>query len=62
MKKLLSLALIAFVAVLAGCEKSTEDKMKDAGKDMKSAAGDAAAAAGDAAKSAGDAAKDALKK
>ena len=55
MKKLLSLALVAFVAVLAGCEKSTEEKMKDA-------AGDASKAAGDAAKAAGDAAKDATKK
>lgn len=62
MKKLLSLALIAFVAVLAGCEKSTEDKMKEAAGDAKSAAGDAAKAAGDAAKKAGDAAADAVKK
>ena len=55
MKKLLSLALIAMIAFVAGCEKSDEQKAKDA-------AGDAAKAAGDAAKAAGDAAKDAIKK
>ena len=63
MKKLLSLALVAFVAVLAGCgEKTPGEKIDAAAKDAKSAAGDAAKSAGDAAKSAGDAAKDALKK
>ncbi len=55
MKKLLSLAMVALLGVIAGCEKSAEDKAKDA-------AGDAAKAAGDAAKAAGDAAKDAVKK
>jgi hypothetical protein len=62
MKKLLSLAMIAAVAVLAGCEKSNEQKIEDAAKDAQKAAGDAAAAAGDAAKDASKAASDALKK
>ena len=62
MKKLFSLALIAALAFVAGCEKSNEDKMKDAAKDANKAAGDAAKAAGDAAKDASKAAGDALKK
>jgi hypothetical protein len=62
MKKLFSLALVAALAFVAGCEKSNEDKAKDAANDASKAAGDAAKKAGDAAKSAGDAAKDALKK
>jgi hypothetical protein len=55
MKKLLSLAMVALLGVIAGCEKSAEDKAKDA-------AGDAAKAAGDAAKAAGDAAAKAVEK
>ena len=55
MKKLLSLALIAMIAFVAGCEKPAEEKAKDA-------AADAAKATGDAAKAVGDAAKDAIKK
>lgn len=61
MKKLLSLAMIAFVAVIAGCEKSNEEQASDALKDAQKAAGDAAKSAGEAAKSAGEAAKDAAK-
>ena len=56
MKKLLSLALIAaFAFVVAGCQKSDDQKAGDAMKD-------AGKAAGDAAKTATDAAKDATKK
>lgn len=51
MKKLLSLALVAFVVVLAGCrEKTPGEKIDAAAKDVKEAAGDAAKAASDAVK------------
>lgn len=56
MKKLFSLAMIAAVSfVLVGCQKSDEQKAKDA---VDSAAKDAK----DATKGATDAAKDAIKK
>ena len=56
MKKLFSLALIAALAfVVVGCQRSDEDKAKDAMKD-------AGKAVGDAGKAVGDAAKDATKK
>lgn len=58
MKKLFSLAMIAAVSfVLVGCQKSDEQKAKDAAADATKAAGDAAKSAGDAAKGAADALK-----
>ena len=63
MKKLLSLVAIAAVSfVLVGCQKSDEQKAKDAAADATKAAGDAAKSAGDAAKDATKAAGDAIKK
>jgi protein involved in sex pheromone biosynthesis len=62
MKKLLSLAMLAAVVALVGCEKSNEDKAKAAAGDAQKSAADAVKGAADAAKGAADATKDALKK
>ena len=54
--------MIAAVAVLAGCQKSDEQKAKDAAADAQKSTADAVKGAADATKSAADATKDALKK
>jgi uncharacterized protein YgiB involved in biofilm formation len=61
LKKLLSLAFVASLSLgmIAGCEKSDEEKVDPAAKDAKEAVDNAADKAGDAAKDAADAAKDA---
>jgi hypothetical protein len=61
MKKLLSLVVVAAFGFVVGCQKSDEDKakdaMNDAGKNMEKAAKDAGNAAKDAAKAATNAVK-----
>ena len=58
MKKLFSLAMIAAVSfVLVGCQKSDEQKAKDAAADATKAGADAAKTGADAAKGAADAIK-----